>query len=93
MENPLHKKGTRIEDVGRDGYGTILRSRDQSDIEDCELAKRSKEGKQVRPQAGAGFARVKSIRDGPYSVVIKITWTHKTQNYCLILYDDDIKNK
>lgn len=66
------KKGRRIEAVGRDGFGTILRSRVQSDVEDCELAKRSKEGGRVRPQAGAGFAQEKCIRDGPYSVVIKI---------------------
>lgn len=59
--------------MGRDGFGTILRSRDQSDVEDCELAKRSKEGGRVRPQAGTGFVREKCIRDGPYRAVIKIT--------------------
>lgn len=59
--------------MGRDSFGTILRSRDQSDVEDCELAKRSKEGGRVRPQAGAGFVREKCIRNGLYNVVIKIT--------------------
>lgn len=58
--------------MGRDGFGTILRSRDQSDVEDCELAKRNKADGRVWPQAGTGFAREKGIRDGPYSVVIKI---------------------
>lgn len=58
--------------MGRDGFGTILKSRDQSNVEDCELVKRSKEGGRVRPQAGTGVAREKCIRDGPYSVVIKI---------------------